>query len=75
MCEVTGFFAYNKRTAFSDLRSLLFFCVKTQFFRVSATPDHDLYLNRYYVAHKQVKRPATLRWKMQGNLAISQTNN
>ena len=25
MCEVTVFFVYSKRTAFSDLRSLLFF--------------------------------------------------
>ena len=42
MCEVTGFFAYSKRTAFSDLRSLLFFCVKNTVFRVSATPAHGL---------------------------------
>ena len=37
MCEVT-FFAYSKRMAFSDLRSLLFFCVKNAVFSRKCDP-------------------------------------
>ena len=32
------FFAYSKRTAFSDLRSLLFFCVKNAVFSRKCDP-------------------------------------
>ena len=40
-CVRSLFFAYSKRTAFSDLRSLLFFFAqKTQFFRVNVTSEH-----------------------------------
>ena len=37
MCEVTVF-AYSKHTAFSDLRSLLFFCVKNAVFSRKCDP-------------------------------------
>ena len=37
-CVRSLFFAYSKRTAFSDLRSLLFFCVKNAVFSRKCDP-------------------------------------
>ena len=37
-CVRSLFFAYSKRMAFSDLRSLLFFCVKNAFFSRKCDP-------------------------------------
>ena len=40
-CVRSLFFAYSKRTAFSDLRSLLFFCVKNAVFSRKCDPCVD----------------------------------
>ena len=45
-CVRSLFFAYSKRTAFSDLRSLLFFCVKNAVFSRKCDPWSLQY--RYY---------------------------
>ena len=57
-CARSLFFAYSKHTAFSDLRSLLFFCVKkTQFFSHKCDPWQSSVINAR-ILYRKTNRPA-----------------